>query len=266
MLEDSSTDAELVQYFLRKNYRQCEFDLAMTEIEFEKKLESFKPDVVLADNSLPQFDAATALAKVREHYQSLAFIMVTGTVSEEFAAAIIKQGADDYILKDRLARLPAAIDAAIYKHRQEEERRSTLQQLIASEEKYRSLVERISDGFLSLDKQWRVTYANPMAEQLLKRTRGSLVGKDMWVEFPETIGSVFYNAFIDSMREQRTIFLSEHSPVTDRWFEGTVYPSHNGVSVYFRDVTNEKKASEAAGAARKNTGYLSNVLPMRLFR
>lgn len=246
LLEDSATDAELVQYFLRKNYRTCEFDLAMTEREFDEKLESFKPHVVLADNSLPQFDAATALAKVRSRYRDLAFIMVTGTVSEEFAAAIIREGADDYILKDRLARLPAAIDAALHKHRQEAEKRGALQQLIRSEEKYRSLVEQISDGFLSLDENWQVTYVNTVAEQLLGKAKGTLLGKNLWTEFPQAIDGVFYRAFHDSMREQRTIFLTDYSPATDRWFEGTVYPSPHNVAVYFRDVTNEKRAREDA--------------------
>src|SRR5690606_10265373 len=123
-----------------------------------EKLKSFQPHVVLADNSLPQFDAATALEKVRRLYNGIAFIMVTGTVSEEFAAGIIREGADDYILKDRLTRLPAAIDAALHKLRQEEEKRYAMEQLIQSEEKLRVFIERVTDGFISIDKDLHFTY------------------------------------------------------------------------------------------------------------
>ena len=74
--------------------------------------------------------------------------MVTGTVSEEFAAGMIKKGADDYILKDRLARLPAAIEAAL-KHREtEKEKTDAARRLKESEEKYRTLVEHAFDGII----------------------------------------------------------------------------------------------------------------------
>lgn len=246
LLEDSATDAELVQYHLRRHFRPSVFQVAMTEKDFSDQLEHFRPHVVLADNSLPRFDAATALKMVRELYPSVSFIMVTGTVSEEFAAGIIREGADDYILKDRLTRLPAAIDAAIHKHRQEEEKKKALALLIRSEEQYRSLVDRISDGFMSLDTQWQVTYINTIAEQLLGRQKGTLLGKNIWEEFPEGVDGVFYQSFHTAMREQRNIFTTGYSLAADRWFEGTAYPSFQGITVYFRDITNEKKAREAA--------------------
>lgn len=246
LLEDSTTDAELVQYFLRKNFREAKFELAMTRPAFEEKLDMFRPHVVLADNSLPQYDAQTALEKVRRDYPGTAFIMVTGTVSEEFAATIIRDGADDYILKDRLARLPAAIDAALYRHQQEKEKAEAIEQVIRSEEKYRTLIEHISDGFLSLDDQWRVTYVNSVAEQMLGKPKGTLLGKNFWEEFPKDEMGTPYEAFHRAMNEQKTVFLSGHLPLSDRWAEGTVYPSPKSVAVYFRDVTNEKRAREEA--------------------
>ncbi len=246
LLEDSTSDAELVQYHLRKHFRPAVFQVAMTENDFSHQLDHFRPHVVLADNSLPQFDAATALKMVRDRYRTVAFIMVTGTVSEEFAAGIIREGADDYILKDRLVRLPAAIDAALHKHWQEEEKRKALALLISREEQYRSLVERISDGFMSVDAQWQITYVNAIAEQLLGREPGTLLGKHIWEEFPGGVDSIFYETFHAAMREQRNIFTTGYAVAADRWFEGTVYPSAEGITVYFRDVTNEKKAREAA--------------------
>jgi len=117
MLEDSHEDAEIIQRLLKREKMDCEFFLAMDKENFLGALDSFAPEVILSDHSIPQFNSADALTIAREKLPGIPFIMVTGAVSEEFAANIIKQGADDYILKDRMARLPAAIKAALQQRR-----------------------------------------------------------------------------------------------------------------------------------------------------
>ena len=112
LLEDSSIDAEIIKRLLLKEKLRCELRLVMDKKEFIKALAEFSPEVILSDNSMPQFSAAEALKITRQKFLHVPFILVTGTVSEEYAANIIKEGADDYILKDRLTRLPAAIAAA----------------------------------------------------------------------------------------------------------------------------------------------------------
>lgn len=141
MLEDSSTDTEIIRRVLKKSFTETEIRVAMTEQTFISDLNEFDPDVILADNSLPQFDASEALRITRNRSGYTPFIMVTGSVSEEFAAGIIKLGADDYILKDRLTRLPNAIIAAIKQRGIERENREAQIKLSESEIKYRSLFE-----------------------------------------------------------------------------------------------------------------------------
>ncbi|HKC37047.1 MAG TPA: response regulator, partial [Chitinophagaceae bacterium] len=99
LLEDSYTDAEIIKRLVKKTKPDCDFLLAMNKNDFLKALDEFSPDVILSDNTLPQFDATEALQIVRNRSLQVPFILVTGTVSEEFAAGIMKQGADDYILK-----------------------------------------------------------------------------------------------------------------------------------------------------------------------
>ncbi len=113
LLEDSRADAEMIQRLLIKEKMNCTFHLAMDKPAFLKALDEFLPSVILSDHSLPQFNSSEALSIARQKLPDIPFIMVTGTVSEEFAANIIKQGADDYILKDRMARLPAAIKVVL---------------------------------------------------------------------------------------------------------------------------------------------------------
>src|SRR5258706_1357707 len=121
ILEDSSTDAELIRRLLEKDKRNYEFYVAMNKEIFLKAIEDFSPEVILSDNSIPRLNATEALKITRKRYPHIPFIMITGTVSEEFAANIIKEGADDYILKDRMARLPAAIEVALKQRKAEKE-------------------------------------------------------------------------------------------------------------------------------------------------
>ncbi|MGC4100543.1 PAS domain S-box protein [Ferruginibacter sp.] len=113
ILEDNEADAEMIQRVLKKTGGHFSFKVVMTDSAYTKALQEFKPDVILSDNALPQFSASEALQLLKQQALRIPFILVTGTVSEEFAAGIIKAGADDYLLKDRMARLPAAIEAAL---------------------------------------------------------------------------------------------------------------------------------------------------------
>lgn len=246
LLEDSPVDAELIKRLLIKEKKQCEFFLATDGESFRTGLKEFAPDVVISDNSLPQFSSTQALEITRQWFRHMPFILVTGTVSEEFAATMISKGADDYILKDRLVRLPAAIDNAIRQRTAEKEKTVALQQLIKSEQKYRSLVERISDGFLATDLQWNITYINTIAEKLLQRGPGELLGKNMREEFPDAIGGVFFNGYEEAIRSGNNVHVEEYSRIAKKWIYVSAYPSPTGVSIFFRDITEQRKAQEQA--------------------
>ncbi len=113
MLEDLPEDAGLVERLLRKD--DIDFSLLRvdTRQDFEAALDDFKPDIVLSDHALPQFNSIEALKCVKNRNLELPFILVTGNVSEEFAVNSLKMGASDYILKSNLSRLPMAIRQAI---------------------------------------------------------------------------------------------------------------------------------------------------------
>src|ERR1700744_2080875 len=136
-LEDDLLDAELIQRFLRNAGLAIEVHVAADRVEFVQAITSGRFDVVLADNSLPQFNSLEALRTLQDHQVDIPFILVTGTVSEEFAVDVIQKGADDYILKNNLARLPSAIGRAIEKRRIKREKLMTEAALRQSEEEYR---------------------------------------------------------------------------------------------------------------------------------
>lgn len=101
--------------------------------------------------------------------------------------------------------------------------------------------ERITDAFMALDQNFCYTYINTKACEYSHREASSLIGKNVWAEFPDSVGRPFYNAVIASMQQQTYMHLEDYYPETDRWFENHIYPSAEGVSIYFRDVTDRKK-------------------------
>jgi len=119
MLEDLEEDAGLIERALIKEDFQMKYLRVDEREEFIASLDTFKPDIILSDHSLPQFNSIEALKICQEKQYRGPFILVTGTVSDEFAVTCIKQGADDYVLKSNLTRLPLAIKSAIA-HREHE--------------------------------------------------------------------------------------------------------------------------------------------------
>src|SRR5436190_1938698 len=107
------------------------------------------------------------------------------------------------------------------------------------------LFERITDGFISLDKNFNFTYVNKKAGELSNRDPASFIGKNMWDEFGDTIPPTFRDAMLRSMAEQKYIHFEEYAPGYDRWFEDHLYPSPAGLSIFFRDISERKRADEA---------------------
>ena len=185
ILEDSAIDAEMVQRFLGKEQPDTQFHLAKNKETFLAALEQFRPDVILADNSLPQFDATEALKIARRQASHIPFIMVTGTVSEEFAAGIIKSGADDFILKDRLARLPVAIEAALRQQQTETEKQNAFRKLSESEEKFRGLLESAPDAMVIVNDTGIIQLINAQTEKMFGYAGREIIGKDVELLMPD---------------------------------------------------------------------------------
>lgn len=140
-LEDVPADAELIDRALKKSSLSYEKLLVSNKQDFIKALKEFDPDVIISDHSLPSFDSQEALKIVNEMGITVPFILVTATVSEEYAVEVMKEGAWDYILKDRLQRLPNAISSALDKYNLAAERKQNEEILRASEKKYKLLFE-----------------------------------------------------------------------------------------------------------------------------
>jgi len=114
---------------------------------------------------------------------------------------------------------------------------------LALEEK-KTILERIDDGFFAVDKDSIVTYWNKRAEMLLNAKREDVIGKNLHDIFASTASRAFYNNYQKAIRENTTLHFTEYSVRTGKWFAVSAHASANGLSVYFKDVTEQKKADE----------------------
>jgi C4-dicarboxylate-specific signal transduction histidine kinase len=128
IVEDRPDDTELMVRELRQASLTPEWRAAVTEREYRQSLD-WGPDVILSDFTLPQFNAFDALRIMQERQLDIPLIVVTGSISEETAVECIKHGAVDYLLKDRMARLPAAVISALEEKRLRDEKQQTEDQL-----------------------------------------------------------------------------------------------------------------------------------------
>lgn len=134
ILEDSESDAGLVIRTLKKANFVFDNIRVDTREEFIEALDNYMPHVILSDHSLPQFNSLEAYKIYKERNLKIPFILITGSVSEEFAVRCLHEGIDDYILKDNLTRLPSALQNAIdKKHLEAKKHELELEQLEITE-------------------------------------------------------------------------------------------------------------------------------------
>ncbi len=174
ILEDRPTDAELMLYELRRAGFEPAWQRVETEADYLAALDPTL-DLILADYTLPQFDALRALHLLQERGLDIPFIVVTATVSEEAAVECMKEGAADYLLKDRLARLGPAVERALQEKRLRDEKRQAEIALRESEEKCRSVVERANDGILIIQDAV-LKYANSRLAEIWGGTVEEITG------------------------------------------------------------------------------------------
>jgi len=132
-------------------------------------------------------------------------------------------------------------------------------------EQTQRILESITDAFFALDHEWRFTYLNDEGERLLHRSREELLGRNVWDEFPAAVRTSFWEQYHRAVREQRTARFQEYFAPLKTWFEVRAYPSADGLSVYFRNVTEEKRAEEALRESEERYRFLAETIPAQVW-
>lgn len=121
------------------------------------------------------------------------------------------------------------------------------------------ILDRISDGFFALDDQWRFTRLNRTASALAPRRPDVLIGKNIWKAFPQTVGTVVCTEFHRAAEQRVSVCFPYYSHCLGRWYEVNAYPSPEGLSVFFHDVTHEYEALEAKESLQRVVAFRAEV-------
>ncbi len=136
-----------------------------------------------------------------------------------------------------------------------------------SNERITNILESISDAFVVFDKEWHFTYVNPQAEQIvapLNRSRANLLGKNLWSEFPELLGTPLEKQLRQSVADKAKIEFEILYPPAASWFHVRAYPGRDGLSVYFLNITAQKRAEDEQRQLLQSLGEARDNLEKRV--
>jgi diguanylate cyclase (GGDEF)-like protein/PAS domain S-box-containing protein len=179
LVEDRVEDAEMLLREMRTRGLSIVSRRVDTGAEFEEALESFAPDLILSDYSLPGFDGTEALRIAQMHRPDIPFIFVSGTIGEERAIHALRQGAVDYVLKENRARLVPAIERALREAEDRDARRWAQRKLEESEERFRFAMHFSSVGVALVEPNGRWLSVNPALCDIVGYTERELLATDV---------------------------------------------------------------------------------------
>lgn len=180
ILEDRPTDVQLILYELRAANFEPDWTRVDSEEEFLTQLKS-PIDVILSDFSMPSFDALRALRLVKERDLDIPFIVVSGSIGEDVAVDVMKQGATDYLLKDRLGRLGTAVQNALMQAQLREEKKIAEQARSSAESMFRKLVDNSLVGVQIL-QDGKYAFANSRIAEIFGYSVDELRSLDSWAD------------------------------------------------------------------------------------
>jgi PAS domain S-box-containing protein len=184
--------------------------------------------------------------RARHDGDEMFILLVTAKADHADLKMALEAGANDYLTKPiDLALLNVRLAVAERQIRDLTERNQARVALQQSARTLTDILENAADGFFALDYAWRFTYVNPQAERLFGRARKELLGGEFWQKFPELQNTPFEENYRQVMANQTPAEFEACEPNgTTRWFEVHAYPSGGGVSAFFRDVTERKRAED----------------------
>ena len=267
ILEDRPADAELMLHELRRAGFEPDWRRVEAEADYLACLRP-APDVILADHSLPQFNAMRALQLLQERELDIPFIVVSGAMGEELAVEILKQGAADYLIKDRLDRLGQAVIRSLEEKRLRVEKQQAQEALRESEERFRTVADFTYDWEYWIGPDGNYLYVSPSCERITGYRA------DEFLEEPGLLEKIVHpddRTFVaghiheelgveESLRVEFRIVARSGE---ERWIEHACQAVHSdsgyrGRRASNRDITQRKRAEERLRATNRLLDVLSD--------
>ncbi|MBP6732228.1 MAG: PAS domain S-box protein, partial [Chitinophagales bacterium] len=261
-LEDSSLDAQLVQRELKNAKIDFETLWVANKDDYQKALKDYAPDIILSDHTMANFDSMGALQMAAEAGVKVPFILVTCTVSEEYAADVMRKGAYDYVLKDHLQRLPNSVLNAVKKSRDQKASAQLAELVALNEQQFRNTLNSLLEGIQIHDFNWRYIYVNDALVKRSSFTREELLGHTIMELYPGVEQTDIFKAMHRCMVAREPQHLQSDFTFADGaivHFELSIQPIPEGISVLSVDRTEQKKAQEKLQNTSRLLSFISQV-------
>ncbi len=243
LIEDNQDSRRALQRLIEQ--RGHEVTACESAEEAEAELAKSRFQFLILDWMLPGKSGIELCREQRAlpHGDEVYILLVTARVNPEDLEEAMQAGANDYLTKPfDVRRLNVRLSVAERHIQQLQERNQARRELLESARRTADILEKTSDGFVTLDRTWNFAYCNARAERMFKTRREDLIGHNVWEIYPQLIGSVLEKNFREVMEEQ-----------TPREFEAAVqgallevhsYPSGDGLSIFVRDITERKRVED----------------------
>ena len=256
LVEDHPESRRTLQRLIERRGHEVVAVGSAEEAELELRKQPFS--FLILDWMLPGKSGVELCQELRAapNGEELFILLVTARDDAQDLERALEAGANDYLIKPLdPARLNVRLSVAERRIRALAERNQARAELQEAVRKMTDILEKTSDGFFAVDRDWKFTFVNRQAEKLLDRHREDLIGKDFWVELPEFTREAFEKNYRRAMSEQVAVEFEASDASGKVWFELLAYPSGGGVSVFLRDVTDRKRVEEE----RLTTGKLESL-------
>ncbi|HPE86517.1 MAG TPA: response regulator [Bacteroidales bacterium] len=254
IVEDLPSDVEMAVREIKKGGINFTWQVADNEKDFINLLPSFSPDIIVSDYSMPSFDGLSSLLITRSLQHFIPFIILTGSMNEETAVACMKAGANDYVIKEQIKRLPFAIKEAIENTKAKSEKSKLEKQLQESERKYRNLAESVSAILWEYDlttDHW--TYIAPQVKEMLGYAAEEWTNSTFWIDRIHPMDKKWVLEAFRQQTHQRNDHVIEYRFIKS---DGTTIWLRDNIKVEYKntkpqklfglmsDITNKKKSEE----------------------
>jgi diguanylate cyclase (GGDEF)-like protein/PAS domain S-box-containing protein len=176
-----------------------------------------------------------------DRFETLMRTASRGVLDVEVTAQLIQINEEDFVL------------ATV---RDVTDRRGLEEGLRRSSEAVAKIFDHMPTAFFAVDQDWRMTFVNPIAATIMRKRVADVLGKNLWEEFPEAVGTPFYDAGLKAMIDQAQVDLEAYYESFDSWFEVHAFPKGNGLSVYFTDISDRKRAEQALRTSAARTSAI----------
>ncbi|KAB8320761.1 response regulator [Tolypothrix campylonemoides VB511288] len=240
LIDDNEHDRALIVYKLKSEFPDVEVEQVTKAEDFHQALEAGNFEFVITDYRVRWSDGVALLQDIKSRYPKCPVIMFTDSGTQEIAVEAMKAGLDDYIIKSakHYVRLPVAVRSILQRLEQQERAERALQE---ANQRCADILESVTDAFCALDQQFRFTYVNRKSEQILLKTQAELLGKNIWEEYPQAVGSVFYQKYYEAATTKLPVQFEAFCPHLNMWLEVRVYPREDGLTIYSHDISDRKR-------------------------